>query len=52
MNKLGANMQCIMSAEQIYLKLQEFKNEKDNAASTEGLSSSSKPKAHIDLAAG
>jgi anthranilate synthase component I len=57
MNKLGANMQCISSAEKLYARIQGNGNscaEKEKStADTEGLST--KPVslgAHIELAAG
>lgn len=48
MNKLGANMQCISSAEKLYLKLEAGSGADDEALP----SSKSKSGAHIDLAAG
>jgi anthranilate synthase component 1 len=53
MNKLGANMQCISSAEQIYLRMQSKDSAAKDIVETEALGASkSSPKAHIDLAAG
>lgn len=47
MNKLGANMQCISSAEQLYTKMQAGATKDDEALATR-----TKTGAHIDLAAG
>jgi len=48
MNKLGANMQCISSAEKLYTRIQS----NGAAVHTEALSTKPlKSKSHIDLAA-
>jgi len=53
MNKLGANMQCISSAEEIYTRQQANGNTAKSASNLEGLGTpNSKAHAHIDLAAG
>jgi hypothetical protein len=56
MNKLGANMQCISSAEKLYTRIQGNFNscaEKKSAADMEALSTKPvKSGAHIELAAG
>lgn len=55
MNKLGANMQCIKSAEEMYLSLQEDASEKMKKKKGEvnGLPDVPEPsRSHVDLAAG
>jgi hypothetical protein len=52
MNKLGANMQTIKSAEKLYTRIQ-LNGKSNSEVDTEALGvKSSKAKAHIDLAAG
>lgn len=53
MNKLGANMQCISSAEKIYTRIQANGSTSRTAVDTEDLTTKPlKSGAHIELAAG
>jgi hypothetical protein len=53
MNKLGANMQCISSAEKIYTRIQANGNASKSELEAEAISTKPpKTGAHIGLAAG
>ena len=53
MNKLGANMQCISSAEKIYTRIQANGSTSKTKADTEALATKPlKSEVHIEMAAG